>query len=207
MLTRCPIAHAAIVLAVLFGFMGVPAHAQPPTNPQEEAEHESLRELRRAYEQAVEQNQLDVLQPWLHPEFTGVMVTGRAVASFEDVRTYWSDIRGLIGEGGRYTTTVNPEWSTIFGDVALARGTTDDVVVTGDGTEFRFQSFWTAVLEKHDGRWKIRRVQGSMDPVTNPFVSEFTRRAVRYSVLVSGIVGLAVGALGMMVIGRRRSAR
>jgi ketosteroid isomerase-like protein len=177
--------------------------AQAPTTPQEEAEHEAIRGLRAAYEQAVRENRLDLLQPYLHPEFTGVMVTGRAVASLEEVRAYWRDIRALIGEGGSYTTTVKPEWSTLFGDVALARGTTEDVVVTAEGQEFRFESFWTAVLQKHEGRWTIRRVQGSMDPIANPFVREFARRAVVRSVIVSGLGGLVLGVLAMWIVGRR----
>jgi ketosteroid isomerase-like protein len=136
------------------------------------------------------------------------MLTGRPVASFDDVQQYWRDIRGLIGEGGSYTTTVKPEWSTLFsGDVALARGTTDDVVVTAEGKEFRFESFWTAVLQKHEGRWTIRRVQGSIDPVTNPFVREFARRAVVRSALFSALAGVLVGAVLMWFARRRPSAR
>jgi ketosteroid isomerase-like protein len=207
MLMRIPVALTTFVLVMLIGPAETTLRAQAPTTPQEEAEHEALRELRRVYEQAVGQNQLDLLQPYIHPEFTGVMMTGRAVSNFEEVRDYWSDIRGLIGEGGRYTTTVNPEWSTLFGEVAVARGTTDDVVVTGEGREFRFQSFWTAVLQKHDGRWKIRRVHGSMDPITNPFVREFTRRAVLQSGLVGGVVGLVLGVLVALVLSRRRARR
>ena len=195
------------LLVVLMG-AGVPRLlAQAPTTPEEEAEHDALRGLRAIYEQAVNENRVDLLQPLLHPEFTGVMMTGRQVTSFDEVTQYWQDIRALIGEGGRYTTKVNPEWSTLFGDVALARGTTDDVVVTSEGQEFRFQSFWTAVLQKHNGRWALRRVQGSMDPVTNPFVREFARRAVVRTAIIAGLVGMLLGAVLMMVVRRRRDRR
>ena len=116
------------------------------------------------------------------------MVTGRAVNSFADVQQFWRDIRGLIGEGGSYTTTVNPERSVILGDVALARGTTDDVVKTSDGHAYRFTTLWTATLQKEGGAWKIRSVQGTMDPIANPFVREFEKRLL---VRVSSGVGVA----------------
>lgn len=202
MLMRMP--WAVTAAAVLSLCLAPPAQAQAPATLQEEAEHEALREIRRIYEQAVDQNQIELLRPLLHPEFTGVMVTGRAVASIDEVRDYWRDIWTLIGEGGRYSSTVKPEWSTLFGDVAVARGTTEDVVVTGEGREFRFETFWTAVLQKDDGRWKLRRVQGSMDPVTNPFVREFMRRTALQGGFVGGAIGLAVGFGAAFLIARRR---
>ena len=199
------------VRASLLGFLlvsGVPLLAQAPSTPQDEAEHQAIRALRTVYEQAVRENRLELLKPYLHPDFTGVMLTGRPVASFGDVEAYWRDIRALIGDGGSYTTTVKPEWSTLFsGDVALARGTTDDVVVTAEGKEFRFESFWTAVLQKHEQRWTIRRVQGSIDPVTNPFVREFARRAVVRSALISALAGVLVGAVLMWFARGRAGAR
>ena len=199
------------VHASLFGLLlvsSVPLLAQAPSTPQDEAEHQAIRALRTVYEQAIRENRLELLKPYLHPEFTGVMLTGRPVASFDDLQQYWRDIRALIGEGGSYTTTVKPEWSTLFsGDVALARGTTDDVVVTAERKEFRFESLWTAVLQKHQGQWTIRRVQGSIDPVTNPFVREFARRAVVRSAFLSALVGGLVGALLMWFVRRRASTR
>jgi ketosteroid isomerase-like protein len=199
------------VRASLLGFLlmsSVPLVAQAPSTPQDEAEHQAIRALRTVYEQAVRENRLELLKPYLHPDFTGVMLTGRPVASFGDLQAYWRDIRALIGEGGSYTTTVKPEWSTLFsGDVALARGTTDDVVVTAEGKEFRFESFWTAVLQKHEERWTIRRVQGSIDPVTNPFVREFARRAVVRSALFSALAGVLVGAALMWLARRLASGR
>jgi len=205
MLMRKRVALGMLAVAALAAAGGAPLLAQAPTTPQEEAEHEALRGLRAIYEQAVDDDRLDLLQPHLHAEFTGVMVTGRHVANFDEVRAYWRDIGSLIGEGGRYTTSVKPEWTTLFGDVALARGTTDDVVVTSEGQEFRFQTFWTAVLQKDEGRWKIRRLQGSMDPITNPFVREFTRRTVIRSGVIGGILGVLLGVVLTLVVWRRKT--
>jgi hypothetical protein len=135
------------------------------------------------------------------------MATGRAVNSFADVQQYWRDIRGLIGEGGTYMTTVNPERSLILGDVALTRGTTDDVIKTSDGQEYRFTVLWTATLQKDGGNWKIRTIQGTMDPVGNPFVRQFGKRLVVQVSSAVGAASLVVGALLGAVWQRRRAAR
>ena len=200
-----------VCLALLCSVWSGPIFGAPVQTPSpggtDEAEHEALRRLKSGYEDAVRNNRIDALAPYFHSDFHGVMVTGRAVNSFADVQQYWRDIRGLIGEGGTYTTTVNPERSVILGDLALARGTTDDVVKTNDGQEYRFTVLWSATLQKEGGSWKIRTIQGTMDPVGNPFVREFGKRLV---VRVSSSVGaatLVLGALLGAVWQRRRAAR
>jgi ketosteroid isomerase-like protein len=204
--------HARIGLAIVGMFwsaslMAMPSQIPPSSSGTDEAEHEALRKLKAVYEDAVGNNHIDALSGSFHSDFHGVMVTGRAVNSFADVQQFWRDIRGLIGEGGSYTTTVNPERSVILGVVALARGTTDDVVKTSDGHEYRFTTLWTATLQKEGGAWKIRSVQGTMDPIANPFVREFEKRLlVRVSSGV-GVASLVIGALIGAVWQRRRNRR
>jgi ketosteroid isomerase-like protein len=188
--------------------MGTPQQgATPPPAASEEADHEALRRVKTAYEEAIRNNQIDTLAGHFHADFHGVMVTGRPVNSFADIQQFWRDIRGLIGEGGSYTTTVNPERSIILGDLALARGTTDDVVKTSDGHEFRFTTLWTATLQRDGADWKIRSVQGTMDPIVNPFIREFTTRTVVRVASGVGVASLVLGALLGAVWQRRRAAR
>lgn len=179
----------------------------PTPAASEEADHEALRRLKTAYEEAIRNNRIDALAGHFHADFHGVMVTGRAVNSFADVQQYWRDIHGLMGEGGSYTTTVNPERSVILGDVALARGTTDDVVKTSNGQEYRFTTLWTATLQRDGADWKIRSVQGTMDPIANPFVREFARRTIVRVGSGIGAASLLLGALMGAVWQRRRAKR
>jgi ketosteroid isomerase-like protein len=200
-----------VCLALLCSVWSAPILGAPVQTPSpgatEESEHEALRRLKSGYEDAVRNNRIDGLAPYFHSDFHGVMVTGRAVNSFADVQQYWRDIRGLIGEGGTYTTTVNPERSVILGDLALARGTTDDVIKTNDGKEYRFSALWSATLQKEGGSWKIRTIQGTMDPVGNPFVREFGKRLVVRVSSAVGAAALVLGALLGAVWQRRRAAR
>lgn len=183
----------------------VAAQEQPlvPVGGGDEVDHEALRQLRAVYERAILDNNIGTLGPLFAPQFFGVMVTGRMVTGLEELKRYWADIHALIGEGGRYTTTLNPERSVIIGDIALARGTSDDVVVTGENREFRFQSFWTAVLQKQAGAWTVLQVQGTIDPVDNPFVREFRRRAIQLTAVIAGLVGLFIGLGGGWFLGKR----
>lgn len=184
-----------------------PSAAPPPAvDAAEEAEHAAIRQLRALYEQAIRDGTPEKLAPHIASDFRGVMVTGRLVKNVEELQRYWADIQELIGPGGSYTTTLNPELSVILGDIALARGSTDDVVVTGEGREFRFTSLWTATLQKIDGVWKVRQMQGSIDPVDNAFVREFGRRALLPAAGAAGAAGLVVGVGVGWWLARRRTA-
>jgi membrane-associated phospholipid phosphatase/ketosteroid isomerase-like protein len=205
--------HVRVCLTVLWVFWSASAAALPqPAAPpapaaNEEADHEALRRLKTAYEEAIRSNRIETLAGHFHADFHGVMVTGRPVNSFADVQQFWRDLRGLIGEGGTYTTTINPERSVILGDIALARGTTDDVVKTGAGKEYRVTTFWTATLQREGAAWKVRSLQGTMDPIGNPFVGEVASRAVMQYASGAGVIGLVLGLLLGRVWGRRRPAR
>ena len=197
-----------VLLAALA--LPVQAAAQAPdtaavTAVSDESEHEALRQLKGIYERAISGNNIDALAPYFSDQFHGVMLTGRVVTNFDELKRFWADMRELIGEGGSYTTTLNPERSVVNGDVALARGSSNDVVVTSEKNEFRFTSYWTAVLQKQAGQWKLVQVQGTIDPIDNPFVREFNRRENRIVIPLSAIGGLVLGLIAGWLIRRRRA--
>ncbi len=171
----------------------------PATPLQEEADHQALRAIKSLYEDAIQSNNLEKLRPHVADDFSGIMVTNEAVEGMEEMKKYWDQIKKLMGEGGSYTVIVEPERSWIHGDLALAKGSTQDLVKTGSGTEYTFQSRWTALLQKENGTWKLLRIHGSMDPLKNAFVLAEIR-ATRW--LAGGIM-LAVGLLvGWLIRGR-----
>ena len=202
-----------LALVVLLAALASPvlAAAQAPdtaaaTAASDESEHEALRQLKAVYERAISDNNIDALAPHFSDQFHGVMLTGRVVTNFDELKRFWADMRELIGEGGSYTTTLNPERSVINGDVALARGSSNDVVVTSEKNEFRFTSYWTAVLQKQAGQWKLVQVQGTIDPIDNPFVREFNRRENRIVIPLSAIGGIVLGLIAGWLIRRRRTS-
>ena len=88
-----------------------------------------------------------------------------------------------------------PELSWIHGDIAVAKGGTKDHVVMPSGKEFHFTSNFTAVLVNRGGEWKIRRMQGTMNPVDNEFVAAAVRGATVWAGGVAGAVTLVIGLL------------
>ena len=173
----------------------------------EPADHAALRELKSLYERAVNENRLDLLAPHIGTPFHGVMITSKPVSTLDEMKGYWASMQRLMGPGGTYRVTLDPARSVILGDVALARGTTRDVVTTDEGRVYRFGTNWTATLHRQNGVWKIVQVQGSMDPVGNAFVRSFIKDSLmKYGALVALLalgLGLAIGFFA----GRRREVR
>lgn len=190
---------AALAAALLAGVLTVRAA------PTEDPAHAALREIRATYEKAVRTGDLAPLRALWAPETSAVMILGQEVKTFAELEAHWKFVRDLIGPGGSYTTTLKPETSLIHGDIALSRGTSDELVRTAEGKEYPFTSFWTAVSRRVDGQWKVLRMHGSMAPVDNVFTRTFVQRAK----LAYGIGGLVLGAaigFGLAFLLRRRSA-
>jgi ketosteroid isomerase-like protein len=170
----------------------------------DDAAHAALRQLKTTYETAIRLGDLAPLRSLFTPETSAVMILGQEIRSFAELESHWAYVRNLIGPGGTYTTTLKPELSLIYGDTAVARGESDEVVRTAAGKEYRFTSRWTAIGRRVGGEWKIVRLHGSMDPVNNVFVAAFLSGAK----LTYGVGGLVVGAVlgaGAMFLLRRRS--
>jgi ketosteroid isomerase-like protein len=185
----------AVLLALPFAAFAADAPAAP-----EDPAHNALRQLKSTYETAVRTGNLEALKPLFAPETTAVMILGQEVKSYAELEEHWKFVRGLIGPGGTYTTKLNPETSLIFGEIALSRGTSDELVRTKEGREYAFTSRWTAVSRNVGGEWKVLRLHGSMDPVTNVFTTTFMQRAK----LTYGIGGVVVGLVLGIIVGRRR---
>ena len=187
---------------VLLALIPFAAFAQPADEP----EHQALRNIKSMYERAVNEDRLDLLKPYFATPFYGVMITNKRVSSLAEMKQYWTGMKSLMGPGGTYHVTVIPDRSVLMGDFALARGVTQDVVTTSAGKTFRFATTWTCLLHKEGGTWKVLQVQGSMDPLRNPFVIDAYHRAANMLALGAAAIALIVGLLIGWFIGRRRVA-
>lgn len=207
---RCAIVLMIVLAMIVLLLPAASAQEEPESETEQvvvvgeafeaEAAHDALRELRKIYEQAVNENKVELLEPYIDEDFTGVMVTGDLVSSYAELQDYWQGIQDQL-KGGTYVTALEPDLSWLHNnDIAVAKGTTTDLVTSSQGTEFHFTSSWTAVLVNRDGAWKLRRIQGTMDPIGNEFVQKFRQQAMIWSAVIAGLAGLIVGFL----IGRRK---
>jgi ketosteroid isomerase-like protein len=189
---------------VFFSCVAMCAAADKPATGQSDANREALRAMLTKYEEAANQGKPDLLKPYLDPDFTSVMVTGDEVDGVASLDAYWAKIQKLIGQDGRYRVQVHlVDHALISGDMAVAHGTSSDEVAA-HGKEYKFEGRWTAVCRRRDGQWKVLRIHGSMDPVSNPFVLAAVNGASLLAGAVAGIVGLLLGWILHMLLARRR---
>ncbi|MEQ8788784.1 MAG: nuclear transport factor 2 family protein [Pirellulaceae bacterium] len=169
-----------------------------------EADHDALRALRAVAEQAINENNLDLLRPHMAEKFSVVTYTDREFTDFDEFKRRWEQTREDLLSGGSYTTKLNPELSEIHGDFAIARGRSENVLVTGDGTTYEFPSRWTAVMHKVNGQWKVVRAHSSLSPFDNPMLHATVSRWLLIVGAIAAVVGLLVGGIFGLLIGRRR---
>jgi len=192
--------RSLFVFAILLVFSSV-------LRADEEADRNALRKISSTYEDALNNNDLAKLKPVLADGFTGVMISGEEVKSFEDMQAFWKRTWDLVGAGGSYHVKVVTEQTDFFGDVAVSRGYSEDVFHTAAGKEFAFRPRWTAITRRQNGEWKIYRVQGTLNPMDNAIITEIVRRA-RITVGASGLVaGLVLGFLVGGLWNRKKSPR
>lgn len=172
----------------------------------DEADHEALRELKAVFEKAASQNQLDLLRPHLHEPFSVVTYTDREFTDFEAFKSRWQQTRDETVGSGSYKVTLLPERSEIYGDMAIAHGDSENVLVTAAGTEHKFSSHWTAVLRKVDGEWRIVRAHSSLDPFGNPMLVAGVKQKLVQVGLATGAGGLVLGEIVAYFLARRRPA-
>ena len=162
----------------------------------EDADRTALRMIRTNYVEAVNSGDLSKIKNDLSKEVTGVMVTGKAVEGYDGLVSYWKEIQDLIGTGGTYHVAVIVDKTDLFGDVSVSHGTTEEAVRLANGKELDFSAFWTAVCHKEDGTWKVVRMQATLNPIDNVFVT----LQLEKTKLIYGIVGFIAGALLVLAI-------
>jgi len=84
----------------------------------------------------------------------------------------------------------------LFGDIAVSRGTTDELVRLPNGKELHFNAGWTSVCHKENGAWKIFRVEATLNPVNNVFVSYQLAKAKT----IFAIGGFLAGAVLVTIV-------
>jgi ketosteroid isomerase-like protein len=158
-----------------------------------EADHEALRNLKTVFENAINQNDMETIRPYLDDEFTVVTYTDREFTDFDAFKAQWVKTRKKLLGNGSYYVELIPHRSTIYDDTAIARGDSKNLMITECGETYKFSAKWSAVCRKVDGEWKILRAHNSLDPFGNPILR---RKVLKYG-LILGVTAVAAGlALG-----------
>lgn len=176
-----------------------------PLYADNEKDHAALREIKSAYEEAVNSGHPEKIAHHLAGNVTAVMVTGEEVQGTAGLDAYWKKVRGLIGEGGTYRVEVLTDKTEFAGDLAFSRGRTHESVALANGKTFKFEALWSTVCQKQDGQWKVLRMHSTIDPINNPFVlARLTATKWSYG-LLGLILGSVAASMGALLVCRFRN--
>ena len=177
--------------------------AQEPAPDDERADDRAaLRALGAQYEQAINSGDLRPLAPSVTPAASAVFATNHEVHGLDAMQQYFDATKEQLGRGSTYTVKLKPDRTEFFGDLALARGTSDEVARLGSGREYRFTTHWTALLRKDAGGWKAHRLHVSMDPLDNPAIAA----RLQWRTGITAAIGV-LAAITAFLLGRRSGRR
>ena len=203
-----PLVGGAILLMAFGGLLhaAIPLPSSAAPRPDEEALHQELRQLGGTYENAVNSGDLSSLSPLFAPETSGVLSLGEQFHNLSEMQTIFDNFKKFLGPNYVYRIHLNPERSLIYGNIAVARGTSDEYIKNSRGKEFHLTSFWTAVLNRENGQWHLLRSQVSIPAFRNEAFDAMVRATGRLYGAGGFVLGLIVG-LGAGVLFVRRGCR
>ncbi len=169
-----------------------------PLSAQEE-DKQALRDLKAVYEKAVATKDLELIKPHLASDFTAVMITADEVKDYDGIKAYWKKVEEFIGKDGTYTVSIEPDDTIFQDDTAIAKGIAKEHVVR-KGKAIDLVTKWTAIARKEEGKWKLVRIQATIDPVSNPIISVLNKGKLWLTGALAAVSGLILGWL----IGRRK---
>ncbi len=161
----------------------------------EEAEWVKIRQIKNIYEEVATSGKVEILEPYISKDFTAATLTGEELVGFSGLAAFNTKIREMLGAGATHQMKIEYAPGAMFGDLAIAHGSTQEEVVTSKNNRFNYKSLWSAVLRRENGAWKLLRVHQSIDPVTNEFVKTFETRKVTLYGGIAATVGILIGLL------------
>jgi len=153
------------------------------------AERDKLRELKAIFEKAVENNTIEDMRPYTHPDFSFVSFTDKAFSDFDAFKKQWNITRENMIGSGSFTTSLEPQPTLFIGDIAVASGNATNNLVDTKGKHFTFQNHWTVIFQRAEGEWKVLRAHNSLDPFSNPMLVSGVKDKVTKFSLVSFLSG------------------
>lgn len=175
----------------------------PAPDPSGGDDDRQFQTMKQTFEQAVRENRIEMMAPFLDEQFSIVTYTDREFTDFEAFKKQWQETRRQLLEGGSYSVELLPDRRIIAGDISISKGNSQNVLTTGDGKSHRFESHWTVVCRKSGGQWKILRAHNSLNPFSNPMLESAVREMIVKYCVLAGIIGLFAGFILHVMIRRR----
>jgi len=160
-----------------------------------ETEREKLRELQLVFEKAVEENNIEDIRPFTHPDFSFVSFTDKEFKDFDAFKQQWGITRKQMLGSGRFSTQLNPQPTLFLDDVAIASGNAKNSMVDSKGQHYEFTNHWTVIFKRSNDEWKVLRAHNSLDPFANPMLIHGVKRKLLNLGLFAFIGGALVSSI------------
>ncbi len=153
-------------------------------NDEHKTDREKLRILKGIFEDAVENNSIEDMRPFVHPDFSFVSFTDRSFSDFDAFKKQWEITRKNMVGTGNFSTSLNPEPTLFIDNIAVSYGNADNKLVDKKGNHFEFQNHWTVIFRRVDDEWKVLRAHNSLNPFSNPMLASGVKnKVIKYSLL------------------------
>ena len=146
------------------------------TNTGTEADHEQLRQLLITVQEAVNKDQLDTLEAYLHEDYV-ITVMNQEVVTKEWTLTQlfneWFKKPDAIIKSLKISPVASIETNIYDGRFGVCYGTSIDSYELADGRSFEFNSKWTATMLKEGDQWKLLALHVGVDPIENTLIDGY----------------------------------
>ncbi|MBI4345670.1 MAG: nuclear transport factor 2 family protein [Elusimicrobia bacterium] len=152
-----------LTAALCAAALAVTASTEPPAQTRRPNQDEiDLMKLARIYERAINEQNVELLIPFMEAGFEGMSVTGTRISKPDELRALWKRVQELMKKGGpngRYKVQVKPKSIEVRGDEAKVTGETDEEFVTGDGKVLKYQLQFDTQFKKGPDGWRMKGLQ------------------------------------------------
>lgn len=146
------------------------------TDTGSEADHEQLRQLLEAAQRAVNNDQPELLQAYLHKDYVITVMNQEVLTedkSLEQLFYDWFKKPDAILKGLQIEPEATIMTNIYGGRFGVCYGTSADTYELTDGRKFTFDSSWTATMIKEDDQWKLLALHVSVNPIDNPLIEGY----------------------------------
>jgi ketosteroid isomerase-like protein len=182
----------------------IPAAAQA-TKPVSEADPAAaIGALRTELVEAFNKGDVDRLLSHLDPDVVVTWQNGEVCRGPAQVRAYYD--RMMSGPQRIVKSlSCNPvvDDRHVYGDWAVSWGNLHDSYVLNDGSEFRFDSRFTASIARRGDAWKVTSFHASVNAFNNPILGIAAKKGATWAGAIAGLLGLLIGAALAFALTRR----
>jgi ketosteroid isomerase-like protein len=162
--------------------------------------------LRTELVDAFNKSDIDGLLSHLDPDVVVTWQNGEVCRGPQAVRAYYDRMLGgpnaVVAKLGIAPVVDDRH---VYGDHAVSWGNLHDHYALKDGSEFSFDSRFTATIARRGEAWKVTSFHASVNAFDNPILKIAEKKVGMWSGIIGGLVGLVAGVVIARLFGRPKA--